>query len=128
MNKLISLILPAYQKVAHAGQTPVPYQQKNLFKFENILVDRSQEVWKEDNIIQLQRHDAHGNARLTVRRYVVKLDMTTPALAEIVASALDLFALDRVHIIIGSEVQDWGRDEVEAFGTGVHEWCESKED
>lgn len=122
MNKVVTLILPTYAKTVHYGQTPNAFQKKTITKFENVLIERSNLVLRDDGT-KLQAPDSQGQGAVQlVRRYTVVLDFATAALAEVVAAALDLFSLETVDVIVGENAQVWGRDEIEAFGTGIHAW------
>lgn len=86
-------------------------------------MENSSLVYRDDQSSrQLTKADAAGNTSMFVRQYNFAVDMNTAKLATIVASALEAFGLDAIALVIADEVQFWTRDEVEAFGTGMHEW------
>lgn len=127
MTKIVQIILPAFAKAQHYGQTPNAFSQKMRAKFEGALVERSSLVLREEGITRLQTADAVGNTFLQIRRYTLAVDLATVALAEIVAASMDAFNLTEVPVILGDQAQVWTREDVEAFGTGIHAWNQEDE-
>ncbi len=125
--KTVSLLVPLYKKPSHHGQTPDVYPQQTTQKFELALVNRCSRVIRQRMGEELFLDKAHGVVEVRPHyRYDLTIDMTTPALAEIIGLALSMFEIKRITVIRDdAEAEDFDADAAEELSIGAHAWSDT---
>lgn len=122
--KIASIFVPAYVKPATVGQTPEPYPQRSVDQWEKELVARVNGVVKHKPHERLFPDKARGGVdRQVVIRYDFEVDTTEPALAEVIALALNIFNVKMVTVYLDdAEAEDFDADAAESLSIGAHDW------
>jgi hypothetical protein len=122
--KIASILVPVYIRPNHQGQTPEPYGQTIVERWERELVARVNGVVQHKPTQQLFPDHANGGVvRKTVVRYDFEVDTTEPALAEVIALALSIFNVKMVTVLLDdTEAEDFDMDAAEALSIGAHDW------
>lgn len=121
-TRIISLLVPAYIKPVHAGQTPVSYGQKVVVKFDDALAKLSPFVLKS-GASQFVIDPIYGRQTEARVRYDVQAKMDD-TLAEIIALALASFNVPSITVIEGTRVEQFDQDAIEQVAAGLHPWLE----
>lgn len=125
--KIASLLIPAYIKPVHQGQTPEVYSSRVVEKWEKELTARVNGVVKHKPTEQLFSNQAHGGIeRKVVVRYDFEVDTNEPALAEVIALSLSIFNVKLVTVYLDdAQAEDFDADAAESLSIGAHDWSQT---
>ena len=124
MLKLCSLLVPAYRKPNHDGQTPEMYSTGISQKWERELCQRAAGVMRQRMGEELSLHKGKGVVEFKpFLRYDFYTDTDTPALAEIISLALVTFDIKTITVIRDdAEYEVFDAQEAESLSLGAHVW------
>lgn len=127
--KTFSVLLPAYKKPNHRGQTPEIYDSRLSQKFERALCERCVRVLRQrmGEAVFLDKSNGEIEIKPFIR-YEITVDNDTPALAEIVSLALASFSLTQISVTRQeSETLDFTPENAEELSIGAHAWNDANE-
>lgn len=124
--KIASLLVPAYIKPVHEGQTPEVYASRVTEKWETELVARVNGVVKHKPTERLAANPLKGGiARMVVVRYDFEVDTTEPALAEVIALALSTFGVKLLTVYLSdTQAEEFDAEAAEELSIGAHDWSD----